>query len=240
MAQMLRDEDSTDRHLSVTRRHLRRCRKMRGAEGLVEHLTPFRNGLQEHQTQTEARADALEDAQDDLELAGLESADLVRTVAGRAEEYDRQNPGDLALIRVIPSGRFGDLIRSDGSVDPTDLDTMATAITKFPPEHPLLPFGAQLTDQATTYRASDQAAKEARRQLRLAQTEEELAQADLRREYETNYLEARKLFRGFVERLFPKFRSSNSRASRRAAKPPAAPIEPPTIPDDGDDETPDR
>jgi hypothetical protein len=202
MAQMLRDEDSTERHLSVTRRHARRCRSTAGAKGYADAIEPFRRELTAKQAETIRRWEAEEDAADDVELRDGEAADLVRTVAGRAEEHDRKAPSEHVHGKLLPTGRIGDLIHAN-AVDPNDLEKLAVRIEALGPAHPLFGLAAEARDIHATQLTAAQAYGEALRQRKLGEAEEELAQAALRRQYEINSLDARKDLGRRAEWLFP-------------------------------------
>lgn len=212
MPDMLRDEDSTERHLDATRRHQRRCRKVKGAAQLADAIESARKTLADASLESTAALLAKEDAQDDLEFAGLEGADLVRTLSGRAKEYDREHPGAGVHLALFDAAGFGDVLRSDGTVDATTLDGLAQRIEKLGEGHPLQPLGVEATTRAAAIRAAMATLTTATTNAALALAREESAQAVLRRAYESNYLDGRKKFgREQVGRLFTQIRKHRAK-----------------------------
>lgn len=211
MAQMLRDEDSTDRHLDVTRRFGRRCRATRGAETLGDAVALARDSLSAKRDETKLRATEEEDRKDDLELRQLDAADIIRTLAGRAEEHDRTNPGASVHAALFAEGGFGALLDSSGRASDESCARLAAAVTSLGADHALAGFAAQLTDAAGLIRTAETAVAEALRARKLAEAAEELAQAALRKSYEHAYLDAKKALGARAERLFPRFRRTRKK-----------------------------
>lgn len=209
MAQLLQDDDSTDRHLAVTRRFTRRCAATRGADALAAGVGSARDALVAAQQETVLRSTDEEDRKDDLELRGLDAADTLRTLSGRAEEHDRTTDGAEAHASLFIEGGFGALLDSKGQLSDEKAELVATRVTALGTDHPLASFATQLTDLATGIRAAEAAVQEAIRARKQAEANEEIAQAALRKAYEHAYLDARKVLgKVRVERLFPTFRAA--------------------------------
>ena len=109
MAEMLADDDSTARHLNTVRRHQRRCKKTKGAAEFGTGIESARSTLDKAAEATRAAAEAEEDARDDIELADGNLDDEVVTVNARAEEYDRDHPGERVRESLFPTGRTTDV-----------------------------------------------------------------------------------------------------------------------------------
>jgi len=207
MAEMLRDPDSTEKHLSIVRRHLRLCKLVKGAAFLRDAIEPAYQKLTGTLAEKKKATEAEEDAQDDTELRGREAADSIRTASERAKQYDRDVPGETVFQRIFPEGGFGDFIASNGTSSTSDVRLIATRIHDLGPAHALAKLSTDLEAHAVALEASQKAVEDAVRARNLAEAEDELAQAALRRAYEANSLDARKKFgKVIAERLFPRIR----------------------------------
>jgi hypothetical protein len=234
MAEMLRDADSTERHLSIVRRHIRLCNSMKGAAFLS---TAIVSHYDRQKTTLAARDNAVEteeNAQDDLELRGREGADLLRTTSERAKQHDRASPGDATHQKIFPEGGFGDFISSTGTVSSATSTIIAARIGELGADHSLASLGGEHTKQANAMDAAQKELDDAHRARKLAEAEDELAQAALRRAYEANWLDARKKFGKLIaERLFPRIRRRTNtdilddgadNGGNTGGSPPAAPV----------------
>jgi hypothetical protein len=128
----------------------------------------------------------------------------------RAKQHDRDAPGSAAFERIFPEGGFGDFIASNGTVSAISARLVATRIADLGPAHPMAALSADLEARAVAIEESRKTHEDAVRARKLAEAEDELAQAALRRVYEENSLDARKkLGRVAAERLFPRIRRRN-------------------------------
>lgn len=102
------------------------------------------------------------------------------------------------------------------------VEQLAVRIESLGEEHALNTVAADLRDKAEVSRAANTTYLEAIRSQKVAEADEEIAQANLRRQYELNYLEARKtLGRAIAERLFPSFSPAEAPAEPVPAPAPA-------------------
>lgn len=222
MAELLRDEDSTDRHLSQARRHQRRCKQTPGAGAFADTIEGPRAALASASTATAAAEDAEEDAIDDLEAAGRDGGDVVRNLSAGCKEHDRKNPGDQTHATIFGGDGFSDYIHDDGTVEALTLDGLAAKTKTFGDSHSLAPRVSELSAAVTRIRGAEAAVKTTTEARALAQATEELAQAALRRAYEANYLDSRKKFgKDAAERLFMR-----TRRRKKAAVPGPSPMPP--------------
>lgn len=203
MAEMLRDEDSTAKHLDTTRRHMRLCTHIAGAETLAAAIAPRRQALIDAEAETHRREEAEQDQRDRIRFVRAAGSDVVRTYSSRAQEYDRANPGADTHEVLFPLGGFSGLLDSAQGVDAETLDGLALASRSFGESHPLAALALDAESAATLIRTEEQALPDFVRARKLAEAEEELAQAALRKQYEHNYLDARKAYGALAERLFP-------------------------------------
>lgn len=211
MVELLRDPDSSRKHLSSTRRHIRLCTLQPGAEFLVANIQPAYTHLQATLAAKQAATEAEEDAQDDLEFRGRDAADMLRTISERAKQHDRENPGDSAFGHVFPEGGFGEYITSQGTVVAANCGIIAKRISELGANHPLNAFAAELVNRIAVIDEGQKNSDKALRARKLAEADDELAQAALRRVYEHNALDAQKKFGKRADRLFPRIRKRNRR-----------------------------
>jgi hypothetical protein len=211
MVEKLRDPDSTEKHLSTVRRHIRLCKAAKGAEFLVTAIEPHHTRLTQKLNEKKLAIEAEEDAGDDRNLRGREAADTLRTASERAKQFDRDNPGENTFSRMFPEGGFSGFIASNGTTSAASCRLIATRTRDLGANHPLSNIDTDLQNRATTIDDAQKASDDALRGRKLAEAEEELAQAALRRAYEENALDAEKKFgKAAAERLFPRLRKRDA------------------------------
>lgn len=207
MAEMLRDTDSSNRHLNVVYRHIRLSKRMKGAEFLVTNISPFHTALGSAQTATEQALLEKDSASDDFQFQGLQGADHIRSLFSQAEDYDRKHVGERVLANIFPELGFSSYLESNATVTASTLHMFVARISALGNNHPLSPLAAELSAQASLIDGAEAALKTASTAHQIKVAEEEVAQANLRKAYEANYLDARKTVgKVAAERLFPKFR----------------------------------
>ena len=210
MAQLLYSRDGLQKHLGAARRHMRLCRQFNGTQFLVDQIQLPYNDLLAKEAATLKKEEQREDRYDDLLVADNQLDDQVRSVFRRCEEYDRANPANAALHLVYPEGKFGHIISMNMQQQPDTVEQVALRIERLGKDHPLLPLAKDLRDMVTASRKAIKAYEESIKQLKTTQAEEDIAKATLRRQYEINYLDARKqLGKTLAERLFPKLNNSS-------------------------------
>ncbi|MCI0513273.1 hypothetical protein L0128_08690 [candidate division KSB1 bacterium] len=205
MATLLREADSTERHLNWCYRHVRLCQKYKGTEALTESMKATTQTLTQQHEITQQKQLAREEAYDDMLLADLNLDNGVRTLNEKCKQYDREHIGANTLTFIFPDGRFTSITRQSRYKEPAAVNQLIVRIEKLGSEHDL--FGqAQVLKQLV---ADSQAAIEKLQQAVIAEktaiTQEDLSRLAVRKQYELNYLEARKLLgKEQAERLFPK------------------------------------
>ena len=216
MARMLADRDSTELHLNFARRHQRLARRF-GLTDLVAAIKPAIDDLAKKQSIAADRDLDRQGAYDDVLAADAELDDAIRDVFDSATIFDRNNTGARTVETLFPDGGYGGLVDEPLAQEPASADALATKVTSLGADHALAPHAAKLTATAKVVRDAFTAQGEAIRISKSAEADEEIAQAALRRAYETNYLNARHAIgRAKGERLFPK-------ANRATAEAPATP-----------------
>lgn len=205
MAQMLRDTDSTERHLNMTRRHIRLCGYVKGTEQLITNLKSGVDVLLQKQAAANVAKEKREDAYDLMLLEDANLDNSVKTLFENCQQYDRDNAGAPVLYRIFTDGKFSTISEMNRTDEPDAVLQLAIRLESLGSEHPLAALAATMREKATVTRN----AIENHKQLVLAEenawTEELVARAGLRQLYEENYLDARKRFgKDQAERLFPK------------------------------------
>ncbi len=210
MARLLYERVSTRKHLSATRRHMRLCRQFNGTQFLVDQLQLPYNSVKDKHAATRNKQEQREDRYDDLLIADNQLDDQVRLVFRRCEEHDRATPAAAVMPRVFPEGKFGHIVNISLQEEPDTVERLALRIETLGKEHTLFPLAAQLRKQVAASRKAIKAYEDVIKQLKSCEADEEIAQATLRRQYENNYLDARKqLGKIRAERLFPKLNNTN-------------------------------
>ena len=210
MAQLLYERVSTRKHLSATRRHMRLCRQFNGTQPLVDQVQLPYNVLKDKHEATRSKQEQREDRYDDLLTADNQLDDQVRLVFRRCEEHDRATPAEAVMPRVFPKGKFGHIVNMNLQEEPDTVERLAMRIENLGKEHTLFPLATELRNQVAASRKAIRAYEDMIKQLKACEADEEIAQATLRRQYENNYLDARKQFgKSRAERLFPKLNNVN-------------------------------
>lgn len=204
MARQLYQRDSTAFHLKASRRHIRLARKQKGAEKFADRIIPAQQKLIEKHNKTILADEKREDSYDDIMHADSRLDDSIRTTSENCDQYDRDHPGESVKLKLFPTGRFTDITELKYSEEPAEAERLAASIEILGNEHPLFPMVAELRSKIAEVNAAIEAYKAAITELTHAEVEEEAAKAELRQQYEFNYLDGRKeLGAKYVERIFP-------------------------------------
>ncbi len=205
MASMLREKDSTDRHLNLSYRHVRLCNMHKGAEILASNIKPAIQNLASKQENTKQKQLAREEAYDDVILSDVNLDNCVKTVFERCKQFDRDNVGENILPRIFPESKFTTITELNRYEEPAAVNLVAVRLENLGPNHPLFGLAQELRNQTAASLTAIEKLRQAEAAEKTALTEENLARAALRKQFELNYLEARKIFgKEQAERLFPK------------------------------------
>lgn len=162
---------------------------------------------------SQSKEELREDRYDDLLIADTQLDDQVRLVFRRCEEHDRAMPTEAVMPRIFPEGKFGHIVNMNLREEPDTVMNIVLRLENLGKDHTLYPLAKNLRTQITASRKAIKAYEEMMSQVKISQAEEEIGRATLRRQYENNYLEARKqLGKIRAERLFPKLNTSNRSA----------------------------
>lgn len=209
MAQLLYARDASRKHLNATRRHQRLCRQLSGTAPLVDAIQLPYHDLKNKHAATQKQEEQREDRYDDLLIADSQLDDQVRNVFRRCEEHDRATPEAAVLPLIFPQGKFGPIINMNMQQEPDAVANLALRLESLGKEHALFPLVKELRTRIAASRKAIAAYEASGQRVKQCQAEEQIAKATLRRQYETNYLDARKQFGKMrAERLFPKLKAS--------------------------------
>lgn len=216
MARLLAERDSTQLHLTLARRHERLARRYR-QDSLADAIKASAKTLQDKADLSADRELDRQAAYDSVLAADADLDDAVRNLFNSAEIHDRQNPTTPALPTLFPDGGFTSITDEPIAQEPATVTALATKVESLGAQHALAPHAALLRTAAKGVTDALAAQETAIRASKSAAAEEEIAAAALRRQYEVNYLDARKtLGRPLAERLFP--------SARNTAPTPPAPV----------------
>lgn len=222
MARMLADRDSSAVHINQARRHERLAKRYR-QEAFATSIRGALDPLRAKADITAEKELERQGATDDIAAADADLDDAIRTLYNSTEIHERENPGSGVLSLLFPDGGFSAITDISVAQEPAAAEGLANRVTSLGAGHPLAPHAAKLQLLATAVRTALAAQTEAIRALKLAQAEEEIQQAALRRQYEVNYLDARKqLGRSLAERLFPSTRVTGEPAPEPTPAPATA------------------
>jgi len=219
MARMLADRDSSALHINQARRHERLARRYR-QEAIADAIRGPIAALKAKSDATDERDLERQGAYDDTLAADADLDDGIRNLYNSAEIFDRGNPGAITLATLFPDGRFTDITQLPLAQEPAAAEALATKVDSLGADHALAPHAGKIRVVAEAVRTALAALGDAIRALKMAEAEEEIAKNAVSRQYEGNYLDARKtLGRALAERIFPVSRSSSAAPTEAPAEP---------------------
>ena len=204
MAGKLNDAMSSEVHINYSIRHTRRCKQTKGAEIFVTNINPLITDLEVKNTATKKERLLQDNAYDDLIFneGGLD--DRIRTISDGAKQYDRENPGLPVHKLLFPNGGYSIILRFSILKKADAAEEIKERIKSLGQEHSLSAQITPLEESIGKVRTSLADLQQAKTKVRTAVANEEVTQANLRRQYEFNYLDAIKMFgKTFANRLFP-------------------------------------
>jgi hypothetical protein len=222
MASMLREKDSTERHLNLCHRHVRLCNLQKGAELLANNMKSAMQNLGSKQENTKQKQLAREEAYDDVILADVNLDNGVKTSFEKCKQFDRDNVGENILPRIFPDSKFTTITELNRYEEPAAVNLLAVRLENLGPNHPLLGLAQDLRKQVAESLAAIEKLRQAEAAEKTASTEEDLARVALRKQFELNYLEARKIFgKEQAERLFVKISAPSTKNKKESPSTPA-------------------
>jgi len=204
MAKRLNDSMSSEVHINNSLRHSRRCKQTKGAVELANAIDPVITELETKSIETKNEKLLQDNAYDDLVFNSGGLDDRIRTISGLAKQYDRENPGRPVHKLLFPDGGYSAILRFSFSKKADAAEEIKERIKSLGEEHKLFAQITPLEESIAKVRTSLSALQQAKTNVRTAVANEEVAQANLRKQYEFNYLDAIKMFgKTFANRLFP-------------------------------------
>lgn len=204
MGSTIKPSSSVDVHLNSTQRHIRLCYQIPGAKTYAEAIEPkYSDTEQKHRDYKEA-CYACDHAHDLIVYHNNKLDDGVRTAFERCKQHDRENPNSPVLGRIFPKRTFGEYIRNSMFEEPNKIEQLAFCFEELGEEHALFPTAEYLRNLILTARDSFTQFYEEERKESIAKAALLLSKADIRDQFETNYLDARKEFgKKMARHLFP-------------------------------------
>ena len=191
MARLLAERDSTPLHLTLARRHERLARRYR-QDSLADAIKASAKALKDKADLSEERDLDRQSAYDNVLAADADLDDAVRNLFNATEIHDRQHPTTPARAILFPDGGFTSITDEPIVREPAIVLALATKLDSLGAPHALAPHAALLRTAAQGVTDALAAQESAIRASKSADAEEEIAAAALRRQYEGNYLDARK------------------------------------------------
>lgn len=205
MAKLLNDRMSSQVHISNANRHARLCKQTKGAEQLAEAIASKISNLKAKNAATIAQKENRDAAYDDVVYKDASLDDAIRNIADSIKQYDRNNPGRPVYTIIFPSGKYSGIVRASFGKELGMSEQIATRLKSLGEGHDLYAKVEILSAAIANVRKGLNKLDEEELKVKTVHAKEELAQADLRKQYEFNYLDAAKLFgKKFADRLFPK------------------------------------
>jgi hypothetical protein len=204
MARMLNERESADRHLNLVKRHIRLCRQANAGK-YADAIKPAFDELTEKQKIFTEKLELREAASDDIVFCDAELDNSVRTTFEKCKQHDRDNPGQQITARIFPQERFSHIVNMNRMEEPVEVERLAVKFESLGKSHALYTLAAFLRQKIAPVQQAIERYYAAVRDMKMAEAEIEIAQVKMIRQYETNYLEARKDWgKEPAERLFPK------------------------------------
>jgi len=226
MAMLLKERDSTDKHLNAGRRHSRLCQEVPGCDQFLSTISPSLANLEAKAAVTASKIIERENTLDTLNLRERLCDKKIRTLFERCAQYDRDNIGANVMQHLFPEERLTPYVTGERKKKTDLMDQIVKRSETLAADHPLQAIVAELKTAIVSIR--EQMTKYADSQLavKLATADESVAQAAVRKMYEANYLDARKLYgKEIAESIFPELktaRETDSSATQTTAAASAA------------------
>ncbi len=211
MASLISSRDSAERCNNLARRHQRLTKKVVNDAELSSQITPVMDQCKAKIDLLNQKSEAREDAYDDLALADKSLDDSIRSIYGDCEKFDRDNPAAIVLSKIFPDEKFGKMVRLPFTTEISAAEQMELRLESLGAEHPLHPNVALLHGKIEEGKNAISGKNNAIREEKMAEAEVDIDKEALIRQYENNYLDARKKYgKRVAEKLFPETRTRKS------------------------------
>jgi hypothetical protein len=191
-------------YLRLGRRHARLCRKTPGAEKFAETIQPKLDRLAEKENEKKHILIGREDAYDDVVLCDSLLDDAVRTVFEHVRQYDREHLTRLTDV-LFPKQGYSEIVYKSLQEEPQAVSSLIVKLEGVEAGDELKQYVPLLREKVQASTGAWDAYEQVNAQYRQIQAEEELLKLDVQRQYEINWLDARKLYgQARANNLFPK------------------------------------
>lgn len=199
-------------HLRMGRRHVRLCTRTPGAESFAVVIRPVLDRLTEKELLRVAAEEAREEAYDEAVRCDYYLDNAVRSTFEDIRQHDRDHltrMGDL----IFPDRGYSYIIRMTFSDKLQEVNKIIEKITALGETHPLNGLIAGLHGKMKDVADAFAAYEAAGSKLSGIQASEEIERLEVRRQYEHNWLDARKQYGASIaQSIFPKIRGKTPAA----------------------------
>jgi hypothetical protein len=225
MAALLQDRMSSEAHITYAERHVRLCQQTNGAESLVSTIQPKIEQLENQVKIRNQKVKARYAAYDAIVLKDSILDDSIKNLADSTRQYDRSNPGRPVFNQLFPDGKPSSITDASYKKEVEKSDQLLLRLQSLGEGHSLLSHVEFLKNAIAASREAIASHQTAVNEERVAIANEEMAQAELRKQYEFNSLDATKLFgKAYANRLFPKFTNNKKKVEVEVKVETEAPI----------------
>jgi len=218
MPTLLRDKMSSEAHINNSERHVRLCQQTQGTESLIANIHSKIADLQVKMQNRTDKVKARYSAYDGIVFKDGMLDDCIKDLAGSAKQYDRNHPGRPIFNRLFPDGRPSSITEASFKKELNKAEQLGVRLQLVSGGTSLESYNVILTDAIEASRQAILDHQSTITEEKLAITAEEMAQRELRQQYEFNSLDAAKLFgKNFANRLFPNFANKKKRLVEETA-----------------------
>ena len=205
MAKMLLSRFSAERCINLAWRHQRLCKRVVNDAKIASQIKPAISLCKTKMELLTKKKEGREIAYDDLVLSNNALDDEIRSVYENCNQYIRNHPADLLVNQIFPDGKFGDLVRLPFEQEIIEAEKMVLRLLSLGEEHQLHSWVEKLNYKISEGKKAIKAESTANKAEKNAKTEVNIAKDKLIRQYEHNYLDARKKYGNFTaNKLFPR------------------------------------
>ncbi len=206
----LHESDSVAKHNDAVKRHHQLCRQNKQGEKYITYTQSEIDRLEACQKEYDSALFGQTMTMDKVRLCDMILDDTLRTLKGRAFEYDRDHPGEAVREMLLPGGNLLPLIRLPYMEEPDAAAGIVQKIRSLGEDHPLAPVAAEIEEALTSCRQASEEYKNAVKKKADAGVALELAKVALRKKYALAYFTAAaEMGKAYAERLFPEIHGSS-------------------------------
>jgi hypothetical protein len=157
------------------------------------------------------KSEVKENAYDDMVLSDRILDDEIRSTFEGCKKYDRDHPAEQVLTKIFSDKKFGEMVRLPYPAEISEANKLVLRLESLGAEHSLNPSVANLNAKIDAAANALTAQSTTIRDEKMAEAEVDIAKEALVRQYELNYLDARRKYgKTTAEKLFPRTQSRNT------------------------------